>query len=154
MSSSSSYANGILSTSFNNAKRFIFDNQYITASYTNGTGSSVTLPAGRIMGLIFSTNKVTPRLTSGVTNGSQVPYGILASDYTVANGATVTVTLCISGQVDASLISDVADPADLTATVSLTDSGSATVVIGTIESIMVSKGLIPITVTENTYLDN
>lgn len=151
MSATTTYANGVLSTTFDNAKRFIFNNQYITATYTNGTGSSVTLSAGRIMGLIFSTNKVTPRLTSGVTNGSQVPYGILADTYTVANGATVTVTLCISGQVDASLISDVADPADLTATVTMTDSATNTLVTGTIESIMVSKGLIPITVTQNTY---
>lgn len=151
MSATTSYANGVLSTTFNNAKRFIFNNQYITATYTNGTGSSVDLPAGRIMGLIFSTNKVTPRLTSGVTNGSQVPYGILASDYTVANGVTITVTICISGQVDASLISDVADPADLTATVTMTDSATNTLVTGTIESIMVSKGLIPISVIQNTY---
>ena len=86
------------------SKLALFGSEYDTADYTNGTGSEVSLPAGKVLGVINSSGKVTP-LTSAATNGSQYPIGILAHDVTVANGATVSLTYIIAGDVDVNKIS-------------------------------------------------
>lgn len=151
-SSTTSYAAGILTTQFDYAKCFFFANRFRTGQYTNGTGSSVDLAAGTILGTIFSSNKLTPQVSTA-TDGSQVPVGILANNVTVANGATVTLTYCWQGDVDTSQLT-FGGSDTLATTISLTDSGTDTVIIGTIESILVSKGINPQTVVDNTIADN
>lgn len=71
----------------------------IDATYTNGSGSTVTLAAGTLMGRVVATNKVKPCVASA-TDGSQVPIGILLAGYSVAASADQTVTLTISGNFD------------------------------------------------------
>lgn len=95
--------NNQLTVDYLREKLFIGNNKFKSYSYTNSTGSEVTLSVGRIMGLIDGTGKITPSLSTA-TNGSQIPVGILADSYTVANGATVDVMVCIAGDVDANLI--------------------------------------------------
>lgn len=80
------------------SKIFVWNNRYTNGSYVNGTGSEVTLPAGTVMGRVSANQNLAP-LESDATNGSQFPVGILANDHTVANGATHSVSICISGDV-------------------------------------------------------
>jgi hypothetical protein len=84
-------------------KIFIGNNKYDTASLTNGTGSAITYAQGTVMGRIASTNLIVP-MTSAASDGSQIPVGILADNYTVAAGATQVMTYCVSGDVVSALV--------------------------------------------------
>lgn len=96
----------------NTAKIFVWNNRYISASYTNSTYDAVTIPAGTLMGRVHATGEVIP-LASGASNGSQFPLGVLASDYTVDAGDTVTVSLCVEGDVvEAYVVLDGSDTMD------------------------------------------
>jgi len=94
---------GILRTDYNTAKLFVRNNRFSKASYTNGTGSPVTLQKGRILGRITTGGKVTPQLSTA-TDGSQQPIGVCADDYTVAAGDTLEITYCDGGDVDQNLL--------------------------------------------------
>lgn len=75
-------------------------------SYTNGTGDDIELLAGRIFGVTGLTNAVLPQ-NSASTDGTQIPFGVLLTDLegiTVADGATVTITLMIKGEVNEDLL--------------------------------------------------
>jgi hypothetical protein len=145
---------GIQVNQFDYSKIFIGGNRYKTATYTNGTGSTVNLVAGTIMGRITSSNKVTPQVSSA-TNGSQVPMGILAAPYTVANGASVTVTYCVAGDVAREQITLGGSDTFATA-ITVNDSAGTpnTVPMGTIEDILIRSGIITVVTTENTFADN
>jgi hypothetical protein len=86
------------------SKLALFGSEYDSTDYTNGTGAEITIPAGKVLGMINSSGKVT-QLTSAATNGSQYPIGILAHDVTVAIGATASLTYIIAGDVDVNKIS-------------------------------------------------
>ena len=88
-----------LATNFNTQQIFLGGNFYKDFSYSNSTGSTVTIAAGRLMGQILATAKVLPNISSA-TDGSELPVGVAMEAYTVADGATATVTLCISGRVN------------------------------------------------------
>jgi len=89
---------GMLTVNFDNSKIFVWDNRFNKATYTNGTGSPVTLALGRLLGRISSSQKVTGHVSTA-TDGSEQPIGVLADDYTVAPGASVVVTFCDGGDV-------------------------------------------------------
>lgn len=91
-------ANGILVTNFDYGKLFVYNNRYDTRTYTNSTGSSVTLAAGTVMGTVQASGKVLP-MKSDATDGSQQPIGVLAADYTIADGASVDLSICVGGDV-------------------------------------------------------
>lgn len=139
-------------TNYDVSKIFLNDCLYITKSYTNATGDSVTLTPGRVMGLIFGTDKVVPQ-DSTLTNGAQVPYGILKTGKTVANGATVEVVICVKGTVAQGKIL-FATSQTMATSISLTDSATNTVVIGTIESLLLKAGLFFQPSDEMTAVDN
>lgn len=141
-----------LITNYDVSKIFLLNNRYVQREFTNGGGAPVTLTPGRVMGLIFATNKVAVQDTAA-TNGSQVPFGILKTGKTVAAGATVTLNVCIGGDIAAEKVS-YASGQTAASTVSLTDSAANTVVIGTIDSILLGKGIILKAGTEMTRLDN
>jgi len=94
---------GTLLTNNNNAKIFIWDNRYEEGTYTNVSGSEVSLTKGMLMGRISASQKLVP-LASGASNGSQFPVGILADDYTVDYGESANVTICIGGDVAEELV--------------------------------------------------
>ena len=130
-----------LITNFDTRKLFIGDNRYKTADYTNSSGSTVTLTKGMLLGRIFASNKVKPHAASA-TDGSEYPVGILSGDYSVADGATVTVTFCCGGDVAKELVT--LGGSDTFATVvtrTYTDSASNTVAIahGTIEDLITAR---------------
>jgi hypothetical protein len=135
---------------------FVWNNRFnsISATYTNSTGSEVTLTAGMLIGRVAASGLVKQAISTA-TDGSQVPIGVLTQDYTVANGDSVSLSFCIQGDVDYGMLVFGGSPADTISTViSLTDSGSATVKIGTIGDILNGKGILPINTSEMTYQDN
>lgn len=72
----------------------------IKMEYTNSTGAEKTLLAGLVIGRILIGGKALP-LKSDATDGSQYPVGILFNEsVTVANGATVTLTVANVGTVN------------------------------------------------------
>lgn len=149
-------ADRILTTNYDQRNLFIWNPRFnsITATYTNSTGSEVELLKGMLVGRIASTGKVKQAISTA-TDGSQEPIGILAENYTVANGDSVDVTFCIQGDVDYGLIVFGGSPADTISTViSLVDSATNTVKIGTIGDILNGKGILPIVTTQMTFEDN
>jgi len=88
-------------------KIFILNNRYQSADFdrVNATYDDITIPAGTVMGKISATGKVVP-LTSGASDGSQYPIGILAEDITKVAGVndTIEVTFCVSGDVNINMI--------------------------------------------------
>lgn len=80
------------------SKIFVGNNRTETANYTNDTYDDVILTAGTLMGRISATNEITP-LTSAAVDGSQFPVGVLNQTRVVEAGETVTVAICVSGDV-------------------------------------------------------
>jgi len=153
-SSSTSYSGGILTTQFDMSKLFIWNNRYETATYTNPSGSAATLTSGTLMGRVIATNKILPQVSTA-TDGSQVPIGILKDTVTVAGSATVTLTICVSGDVASEQI--IFGGSDLMTTPILFNSSvpaATTTQYGTIYDILVRSGIRPITSTDNTIADN
>jgi hypothetical protein len=148
----STYTGGMLITNYDFAKIFVWDNRYKSATYTNGTGSEVTLAAGTIMGRVAATNKVLP-WSAAATDGSQFPRFVLANDYTVANGASETVTFCFYGGVATNTLTiPTTSPVQtLTNIVYLND---GTTVVGTAEDCLNAAGIFLVGGTENTFYDN
>jgi hypothetical protein len=86
-------------TNYNTAKIFIYNNRFQNETYINSGYVAVSIPAGTVMGRIGASQTIVP-LVSTATDGSQYPVGILGCDLTnIAAGASVGVTLCISGDV-------------------------------------------------------
>lgn len=88
---------GQLTTNSDRSKVFIWDNRFSNFVFTAG-GSPVTLIPGQLMGRISATQKVA-LLASAAVDGSQFPIGIVNEDRVVAAGETVTIALCIAGDV-------------------------------------------------------
>lgn len=98
-------------------------------TYTNTTGSEVTLEAGRLIGRIYSSGKAWPQGATA-TDGSEQPVGVCGDTYVVANAATVEITVCIGGDVDPALIKlSGAETLDTVVTRTYTDSGTETTAI-------------------------
>jgi len=85
-------------TNVDTSKIFIWGNRFDKAEYTNSTYDAVTLPAGTLLGRNSSTLEVKP-LTSGASDGSQFPVGILNETHTVEAGDTATLAYCVAGDV-------------------------------------------------------
>lgn len=80
------------------SKIFVWDNRYDNFDYNNDGYDDVTLVAGTVMGRISATGKIKP-LRSDNADGSQLPIGILNQGRVVAAGETVTVAICVEGDV-------------------------------------------------------
>lgn len=79
-------------------KIFLANHTSQKVQYTNSTGSPVTILAGRLMGRVTTSQKVLPHVSTA-TDGSQWACGIAMDDYVVANGVTITMTICDGGEV-------------------------------------------------------
>lgn len=102
----------------------------------------VTHPEGTVMGRISASGLLTP-FTSGASDGSQFPIGVLISDVTVEEGDTVQCFICDDGDVAAEqLIFQGSD--DLDTVVSNRQ----------VRDWLKSAGIKPITSTELTGYDN
>lgn len=85
-------------TNYDVTKIFVWDNRYIDGQYNNSGYEEVTLALGTLMGRISATQLMVP-LNSAATDGSQFPVGILAQGRTVAEGDTIDISICVSGDV-------------------------------------------------------
>lgn len=126
---------------------FLFNNTTIQGTYTNSSGSEVTIEKGTMMGRNNTTNKfeLFDSTSSTSYDGS---VGLALEKYVVANGASLTVTLVNGGEVRRDGIVLIGNSEADTLT---------TVVDGnTIEDILIQRcvGLILKTSFENTKLDN
>ena len=101
-----------LNNDYDFTKIFVGENRYDEVSHENTTGVEEILLAGTLMGRITAGGNVIP-LASGAGDGSEIPLGVLAQNHTVAIGATLNVSICVSGDVDeGSIIFDGADDFD------------------------------------------
>lgn len=142
-------------TNYSTRNIFVWNNRFnsITAVYTNSSGDTVELLQGMIIARYLtggSAGKVT-QMDSTATDGSQIPVGILTQDYSIANGESVNVSICIQGDVDLGKLIFGGSPADTIATIVEDNAGEA---IGTIGDLLNRMGILPITTSENTYQDN
>ena len=148
----------MLNSKIDISKIFLGGNKTITATYTNGTGSAVTLSPGRVMGRISASNKVTPQDKDN-TDGSQLGRFVLMSSHVdVANGASVICTLCFKGEVDASkLVWGSGETSTTAVSTTYSDSATNTVAIpyGTNGDILLANSQLElITGIENSRYDN
>ena len=76
----------------------------ISGTYTNASGGEVSLLPGMIFGRVHATGLLAICDNDGgsVTAGNDIPLGINLTTATVANGASETVSLAVTGIVDAS----------------------------------------------------
>lgn len=88
---------------YNRTKIFVWNNRFKQVTYTNSTGATVNLRAGRLMGRITASQKALPHVSTA-TDGSEQPVFICADDYDVANGATITISVCDAGDVSSNKI--------------------------------------------------
>lgn len=99
-------------TDFDFSKIFIFDNNFIQATFKNTTGSEQVLVAGTLVGRVTATNELEV-LKSAAADGSEIPVGILAQDITLATAATALVNVGVKGDIaKAKVILDGADTLD------------------------------------------
>lgn len=89
----------ILITNYDVSQIFLGKNRYEDFTYTNSTGSTVTLLPGRLLGIILATNKVLPNVSTA-TDGSEIPACICADTYVVADGVTLTITAVTKGMIN------------------------------------------------------
>lgn len=101
--SQSNSTNKQLFTKYNRAKLAIRNIRTVKGSYTNSSGDDEIYLAGTVFGRIASTGKITP-LEPNASDGSQLPVGILLEDTTVADAATVDLTLINQGDVAEELV--------------------------------------------------
>ena len=79
-------------------KIFVRENRYSKGNYTNSTYDEVNLDAGTVLGRVAATGKLVI-FDSAASDGSQYPVGILADNYTIAEGETQEVAFCNYGDV-------------------------------------------------------
>jgi len=80
------------------SKIFVWMNRFENADYTNSTYDPITLEAGTLMGRVSATQEIVP-LTSGASDGSQVPVGVLNQTCVIDGGSTVSLAICVAGDV-------------------------------------------------------
>ena len=90
--------NNQLTNNYDYSKIFLFGNKYADGDITNGGGAAIDIPAGTLIGRISGNQELTP-CASGATDGSQFPVGILAQNVTIQAGATLSVSICVEGEV-------------------------------------------------------
>lgn len=142
----------LLINNYSTRNTFIWGNRYnsITDTYTD-SGSGSTLLIGMLIGRVTETGKV-KQSVSTATDGSQIPIGICATNYTFTAAETGAIEICIQGDVDYGMLVFGGSPADTIATVIKLNDG--TTALGTVGDILNGKGILPINTNEMTYIDN
>ena len=121
-----------------------------TTNFTNTTGDPLTLPAGLVLGRIDGTLLLWP-MVSTATDGSQKPIGILANTVIVPAGATVQLTMLVSGDVVAPGILFYNGTDTLSTNIAYNTSGD---IIGTVNDILTGRGMIVVPSIDGTFYDN
>jgi len=100
---SSSYSGGIRTTKYDTAKLCLFNNSFASGEVNNEDYADLVLETGTVMGRVSATGALVP-LESAASDGSQYPVGVLAGNYTIADGDTQEVRIVTGGEIDASLL--------------------------------------------------
>lgn len=99
-------------TNYDATTLFLGDNHYVQGTGFTSELSVQEWPIGQVMGRIASTGKLTV-CTSGASDGSQIPLGILTEGISISAGATPTISVCVSGQVnEGGVVADSGDDLD------------------------------------------
>lgn len=88
----------VLITNYDTSKIFVWNNRSQTENLANGTGAEKTYDVGLVMGRVFATGALLPSESDAV-DGSEIPVGILAETYTIGDGESTDVSICIGGDV-------------------------------------------------------
>lgn len=133
-----------LITNYDVSKLLIRSTRFVPEVYENTTGGDVELKCGMLVGKVSATGKIVPH-ASGNADGSEIPYGVIILNETVADTESVDVDVCVSGELEKELvILDAGDTFD-------------TVIAGRrlFDRIMGdTRGLLLVETTENTDFDN
>lgn len=90
--------NNVLTTDYDISKIFVWDNRYEKGAYTNSTYDPITIPQGRLMGRVATTQELKPH-SSAAVDGSQYPVGVMLNTVTIEEGETLDLDICVSGDV-------------------------------------------------------
>lgn len=90
--------NNVLITDYDISKIFIWDNRFDKGAFTNDTYDPITIPQGRLMGRVATTQELKPH-DSASSDGSQYPVGVLNNTITIEEGDEITLDMCVSGDV-------------------------------------------------------
>ena len=101
-----------LQTNFEQSKLILGENRFADVEFT-ASGADIELTRGMLIGKIAATQKG-KILASASTDGSEIPFGIVCEDVTIADGTTQTVSVAISGDISQNLL--VLDGSDTLAT--------------------------------------
>lgn len=82
-------------------KIFLGNNMYVHKDYANISGAEETVVEGTVMGIVGSTQKLVPCLSTA-TDGSQVPVAILVDelDAIAIAGTADDILVCNGGRID------------------------------------------------------
>lgn len=86
-----------LFSAYDVSKIFIGDNKYRHVTIANASGSPLVLALGTLIGAVGTTYQV---YKSGTSNIQLI--GVLAEDVTIADGDSVSVTICTAGKIEES----------------------------------------------------
>jgi hypothetical protein len=86
-------------TTYDYSKLFSTNFKVITGTYTNSSGDTVDLVEGMLFGRAHASGLLAI-LASGSSDGSQIPLGINLTAASVANGASATIRLAVTGRVN------------------------------------------------------
>jgi len=86
-------------TTYDYSQLFNGNYKVITGTYTNSSGSEVDLTEGMIIGRVHASSLLAI-LASASSDGSQIPLGINLTAATVANGASATITIAVTGRLN------------------------------------------------------
>lgn len=99
-------------TNYDLSKIFHTAFKLVEMTYTNSSGGEVELYPGMLFGRVSADLKGAI-LKSASVDGSQIPFGILGTRHTVANTASATIQVAVTGMMDvAKLILDGTDTLD------------------------------------------
>lgn len=155
-----SQTGNMLISNFDLTKLFIGNNKFSSATYTNNTGSEVTIVAGTLLGKVTkpSTNAAGELLpfASDDTEGANVPVGIAAQTVTVANTESATINYAVAGEYDLDLLTLTkgTDTLATLVTLSVDDAGDPDLVIAVRELIQAYTQLFGVQVEQLSATDN
>ena len=148
---------GIQTTQTNQQQFLLFGCKFASGTYNNSTGSTITIAQGTVVGRINATGLI-GLMASTNTDGSQVPIGVTANAYTVANGANQVISYVVSGQINQGTAAapgiTFANGTDTLDTIILLNSNvpaATTTELGLVRDIFNRQGLFPTYLDEATY---
>lgn len=85
----------------NSRKVFLWNYRTQEGSVNNSAYADLVIPEGTVLGRVSATGLLKP-FTSGASDGSQFPIGVMLDDVTVPYGSTLNIAMVDDGDVNAS----------------------------------------------------